>query len=341
MSRLKTIFLLVALLEFSGAAAEERLIDVRVDDRVPAGKQPSLKVEVHRPLAVVKVKLSSDRGEAFEQQRRGVNGGEELVFSLPARPGRSRWRGVLAVELAEGGGGEMKLDFETEVVESLGLRLERNRLDLEQGTLEVAAQRPLARLEYRIISESGALISGGRQRIEPPVPRAVIKWKPAAEKVMKITLLAEDASGLSQPLEITPWSYSIPHEEVIFPSGSWEIPPEERPKLERSYQLLQEGLRKYGKLLEIKLYIAGYTDTVAGADYNQQLSERRARAIAEFFRSRGFSYPIYYQGFGERALKVPTPDETDEPRNRRAEYVLAAEPPPLDVPGAEGGWKKL
>ena len=77
------------------------------------------------------------------------------------------------------------------------------------------------------------------------------------------------------------------------------------------------------------------------ADYNLGLSQKRALSIARRFRKMGFRYPIFYQGFGERGLKVPTPDETDEPRNRRAEYVLAAEPPPIDVPGAATRWKRL
>ena len=38
---------------------------------------------------------------------------------------------------------------------------------------------------------------------------------------------------------------------------------------------------------------------------------------------------------------VPTPDETDEPQNRRAEYVLAAEPPSMNVAGSSKGWKRL
>ena len=34
--------------------------------------------------------------------------------------------------------------------------------------------------------------------------------------------------------------------------------------------------------------------------------------------------PIYFQGFGEEVLAKPTPDETDEPLNRRALYILSA-----------------
>ena len=40
-------------------------------------------------------------------------------------------------------------------------------------------------------------------------------------------------------------------------------------------------------------------------------------------------------GFGEDQPAVATPDETDEPANRRADYVLKVEPP------SAGAWSKL
>jgi hypothetical protein len=59
-----------------------------------------------------------------------------------------------------------------------------------------------------------------------------------------------------------------------------------------------------------------HTDTVATAEYNQELSTRRAQALARWFRSHGLKLPIACAGMGERALKVKTADEVDEPRNR-------------------------
>ena len=52
-----------------------------------------------------------------------------------------------------------------------------------------------------------------------------------------------------------------------------------------------------------------------------------------------------YEGFGEEALKVATADQTDEPRNRRADYVLGAAtaPPPgsLGPLAARASWKAV
>ena len=67
--------------------------------------------------------------------------------------------------------------------------------------------------------------------------------------------------------------------------------------------------------------------TVGDAASNKVLSENRARSIARAFLAGGAGIPISYAGFGEEQLLVPTPDETPEPRNRRATYIVAITPP--------------
>jgi len=48
-----------------------------------------------------------------------------------------------------------------------------------------------------------------------------------------------------------------------------------------------------------------------------------------------------YEGFGEQSLAVATPDETDEPRNRRVDYILSVEDPPLKAAGFRPVWKRV
>jgi outer membrane protein OmpA-like peptidoglycan-associated protein len=98
---------------------------------------------------------------------------------------------------------------------------------------------------------------------------------------------------------------------------------------------------RYGEHAEINLYVGGFTDTVGSAATNRALSQRRARAIAAWFRSAGFSAPVYYQGFGEDGLAVPSGDEVDEPANRRAAYIIAAQPPPISSTLPGDSWTAL
>ena len=54
-----------------------------------------------------------------------------------------------------------------------------------------------------------------------------------------------------------------------------------------------------------------------------------------------FSAPIFYYGFGEELLAVPTGDGVDEARNRRALYMVGANPPPAGSGVPTVGWRAL
>ncbi len=343
---MRTTAELTAVLLFAGlgsttSRAAEQVITVSVNDKVPAGKKPTLVLQVNQDLESLVVDLLRDDGEKFLREEGNVPRGSKRTYELPDTSGVYHYRGTVHVALPSGESGSMRLDFGTEVVCGLGLAVRQGDLKLDAHTLLLQASRPLAKVDYIVTGEDGSRLGQGSVNIPRGKPPYTIDWTQKDGKVLKIELLAHDLNQIFEKLELIPWRWSIPHEEVEFETGSAEIRPEQAPKLDQSYELLQEGLAKYGKLLPVKLYVAGYTDTVAAADYNQGLSERRALSIARYFRQKGFAQPIFYQGFGERALRVPTPDETPEPRNRRAEYVLGADPPPMDIPGADAGWKKL
>ena len=63
--------------------------------------------------------------------------------------------------------------------------------------------------------------------------------------------------------------------------------------------------------------------------------------MARWFRQKGVRIPIAFEGFGETALRVQTPDETDEVRNRRADYILADDPPQLKASGFKPAWRRV
>ena len=136
----------------------------------------------------------------------------------------------------------------------------------------------------------------------------------------------------------SPLAAKLPQESL---PGSDAIPADERGKLDSSYAAIAAALVKYGKWGKPSLYIAGHTDTVAAVGFNRDLSNRRARSIARHFKRKGMKVDVYYIGFGEEALLVPTPDNTPEPRNRRAEYIISVNEPGVDIAGFDGRWHKL
>jgi adhesin transport system outer membrane protein len=73
----------------------------------------------------------------------------------------------------------------------------------------------------------------------------------------------------------------------------------------------------------LDIWLIGHTDTVGSASRNDALGLMRANAIARLFRKNGIKeQSLTVESYGERSPQVATPDETDEPRNRRGEVIF-------------------
>ena len=90
-----------------------------------------------------------------------------------------------------------------------------------------------------------------------------------------------------------------------------------------------------------EIVVTGHTDRQGTVEANDQLSLQRALALRALFIERGFPPErIEAVGRGEREPLVPTADEVPEPRNRRAELLVAYDaaaallPPPRGRPAA-------
>jgi outer membrane protein OmpA-like peptidoglycan-associated protein len=69
--------------------------------------------------------------------------------------------------------------------------------------------------------------------------------------------------------------------------------------------------------------IIGHTDTQGDEEANRRLGLQRARWVAQMLARHGLSgVEVTVASHGERDLLVPTPDGTDEPRNRRVEVIV-------------------
>ena len=64
--------------------------------------------------------------------------------------------------------------------------------------------------------------------------------------------------------------------------------------------------------------VVGYTDSAGPAQFNEQLSQRRAEAVADALAAEGLPREsITVRWHGEEQLPVPTGDDVHEPDNRR------------------------
>jgi outer membrane protein OmpA-like peptidoglycan-associated protein len=319
---MRTLFAL--LLSAPIAAFASDAVSIEYDRSVETGSSPSLRLRANEAVHATVELTCSERTYRLDQD---IRSGAVATLSLTGLPdGRHRCDGRMAVRSANGSTGESHLAFETAVQAPLAMTTTFEEVDLVNGRITVHANRPIQRVEVRAIGIEGQPVGRGAI-LAGAGTDPTIQWSPNDQEVLVIEVEGRDIDGAGQILTLTPWSYEIPHTDVVFGTNLHDIAPDEVPKLEAAWGELVAVIQKYGAVVQTKLFVGGYTDTVGTPDTNDALSGRRARAIAQWFRTRGYRGEIYYSGFGERALAVPTADGTDEVRNRRAVYVVAAEQP--------------
>ena len=107
--------------------------------------------------------------------------------------------------------------------------------------------------------------------------------------------------------------------DVLFDTGKYSLRPLAREKLAKVAGIVSghPGLR---------LDVEGYTDSVGGDDYNQQLSEQRGGAVRDYLTHEGMAAgSVTSKGFG-KAQPVATNDTAaGRQQNRRVEIVISGE----------------
>ena len=340
---MKTLLLALLAMAIPGVASADA-INFQLVAKVLSGSRdrPFIAVTANEAVNNVEVKLKRGDGKDFTWNTGKLRPGAVKKFLIDVPPGESHYVGTLAVLVGKERQ-EMELDFNAEVVVPAKLTLDKSKVDLKAHTLELLSSRPTSKIEVEVTGDGGQSLGTTELPFDKVAANTPLRvaWKQGEGTVLKISLKVHDTDDFYSGVDLFPWQISIPHEEVTFVSGSAKVAQEEEPKAAKSFALLVDAVNKFGRFAEIKLYVAGHTDTVGPTDANRTLSLNRARALAEYFRRRGLRIPIFYEGFGEQALAVATPDETDEVRNRRAEYIVAIEEPSISNTQYAAGWKRL
>ena len=336
--RILTISLL-ALFFLEPAYADEGLYGIQIRNKgFVGGDLPAIIIQANVKLKSVQITLRSG-GLTKKFKARNMRRGARKVFTFKHPEGVKDWVATIDVK-AGGKKSSSQISFSTSYFGPPKMRMEKRDVFLKDKCVRAHLNRAIAKLELEVRADGGLLIEKVTREFSDGGESEKICWKKSGKVLEILQVVVYDQHGFYTGMEVSPFEVHIPHDDVIFASGESEIVPSEAHKLKNTLGALKEALRKHGKLLKIELYVAGYTDTVgAGAD-NDRLSEARARSIAQWYRKQGIRVPIVYAGFGERVLAVPTGDNVDEPKNRRALYILSNGPPvgPV-VPNAR--WKRL
>jgi outer membrane protein OmpA-like peptidoglycan-associated protein len=222
---------------------------------------------------------------------------------------------------------DIRLPLEYSYGGGLTVDLSNASADLENHTMEVGVSAWVDRAEVIAYGAKKAVLDRQTFRVNAGPGTIQVPWagRPSQVVLLDVTLHSENAWT---NFSFSPWMLDIPHDDVLFATNEATIRPEEEWKLQSTLRELQEVLEQYGEIVPVKLYIGGCTDTVGAASSNRSLSRRRARAIAVWLRDHGYSHPIFYHGFGESWLARSTGDGVNEQANRRAVYMVSANPPP-------------
>ena len=336
--RLARLVLLLPALAHAGA------VELSVNPKGVMGRSfPSVTVDILEPIAGYWIKLKRSDGKDVNIKGGGPPGHRRSV-DLVQPEGKFGYSGELLVNFKDGSSATSPLDFEAELWGSLTMKIDKKDVDVEHRRVKLTLSRPCERLELKVMMDTGRPAFDGEVDCKGLLPGKPfeVSWPEAKGGTVKVSVKAFDAMGFYfGPLEFFPWYFEVPHEEVNFESAKWDVRDVEGPKLDKAFRLIDDAVSRCGEFADIKLYVVGHTDSVGARDYNKSLSLNRARALGAWFNRRGVRVPIFYAGFGEEALLVPTADETDEARNRRAQYILSIDPPAISRAPYAADWKRL
>ena len=334
--------LLAAFLPCATAAASGDTLGLGLRSIVKGKEKPAITL---RPAAAVKsLKIRLTRGDGTVQKLKSgrIRAGASKVLTFKQPVGVFAYRAAFDVRWADGSDTSFETSFSATRVGELKLSIGAGNVDMDERSLSFSITNPAASAELVILGARGRRIGYATADYDaaPPGEELELGWDAVEGDIVRMDLKVTDIAGFWTGMQIIPFSIEIPHDELQFESGRHEIRAAEAPKLAKTMGHIEAALKEHGTLLSLKLFVAGYTDTVGNRAYNLDLSRRRARAIAAWYRAKGLKIPVYFQGFGEDVLAKKTPDETDEPANRRAVYILSSQSPAgASFPG--GNWKRL
>lgn len=178
---------------------------------------------------------------------------------------------------------------------------------------------PQARETYMVMPEDGGRVGvltvtlkDGRQQVLEGEYRAMRVQGDAqqtfvGDRAQLESLFGEAVTALPKP----PMNLSL-----FFVRGKDELTAESRAAAEQAYRDFLERQSQ-------EVWIVGHTDTVGSERFNEALSLKRAERVRQMLIKLGIpAENIVAKGKGKRDLLVRTPDNTDEPRNRRVDISV-------------------
>ncbi len=318
-------------------------LGLTLKNTVSGNAKPAIVLQPAEPVKSINVSLKRNDGKTQKLSAFNVQDGSTKELTIRQEAGQFTYDSHFTVKWGSGESSEFDMRFTMTRVKKLKLKIKPEDVDLDARSMTFRINNPAKYAELIIVGQSGKPLKTVKQDYNNAKGGSPLnlKWKDPAGDILYMDLKVYDVAGFWKGVRLTPFTIAIPHDDVEFGFGKWAIRKSEEPKLKSTMKHIREALDKHGTLLTLKLYVAGYTDTVGSKSANVRLSKNRARSIAAWFRKKGLRIPIFYQGFGESVLAKSTPDETPEPANRRALYILSSQTPTKGGQIPKDNWSPL
>ncbi len=202
----------------------------------------------------------------------------------------------------------------------------RQRAAAEKATAEAVAQQQVLAAETDKARQAAAQSDTLRQQAETAKQQAEKATQQAEYEKQELrarllqqlnTILAtrDSARGLVANMS-----------DVLFRSGSFDLLPGARERLAKV-----SGIVLAYPTLHVA--IEGHTDSIGSHDYNQQLSERRAQAVRDYFVQQGInSAAVEARGYGKTEPIATNDTPEGRQQNRRVELILSGDAIGTDAP---------
>lgn len=110
--------------------------------------------------------------------------------------------------------------------------------------------------------------------------------------------------------------YSVVLKNIFFETNSYTLKSESTAELNELLQFLKNNK-------SIRIEIGGHTDNVGSDEFNQKLSENRAKVVAEFLlKNKIPAAQITYKGYGKSKPITNNNSEQNRAQNRRTEFKI-------------------
>ena len=183
---------------------------------------------------------------------------------------------------------------------------ERARSEAEQAAQSLAQQKLQADAARVALEAEAARARSDAQQAEQD--KAALRER-LRQQLNIILQTRESARGLIVNMS-----------DVLFDSGKATLRPGAREKLAKVAGILLA-------YPDLKLEVEGHTDSVGAADYNQDLSERRASSVRTFLTQQGISMSsIVAKGFGKDQPVATNGTAAGRQQNRRVELIVSGSP---------------